>query len=102
MVATGGGAITQKNNREIMQNGFTVCLEAKPKTILTRSKNSLETKRPLLEINQKNSEVKIKTLKKERQFFYSLSDCTVHTDSLEPEKIIARRDKQQGIYYYYN
>lgn len=98
VVATGGGAITQKNNREIMQNGFTVCLEAKPKTILTRSKNSLETKRPLLEINQKNSEVKIKTLKKERQFFYSLSDCTVHTDSLEPEKIANEIERLLDVY----
>ena len=86
VVATGGGAITQKNNREIMKNGLIICLEANPKTILTRSKKTMGTKRPLLEINQKNSEVKIKALKKKRQFFYSLSNCTVHTDNLSPEE----------------
>lgn len=92
VIATGGGAVLDKQNRGLMQSsGVIVCLEASPEAIYKRLK--LEIKK-----NPKNSIIRpllasakplqrIRELKAFRQPFYSIANWTVHTDKLSLEEV---------------
>ena len=86
VVATGGGAVLSEINRRLMdENGIIVCLEARVDTLserLSSNTSNLPNKeiRPLLGDSDLIS--KINKLKSERQFVYSMSNFTVHTDDL--------------------
>jgi len=91
VIATGGGAIVDPNNRELVfKTGVAICLEAKPETIyerlLTAVKNSGDTAvRPLLAGD--NPLARIRSLKESRQPYYALADWTVNTDYLTIEEV---------------
>jgi len=92
VVATGGGAVVDPANRELMsRRGWVILLEARPETILQRLRaidaNSPVPTRPLLAGEEPLR--RIVELKQQRQRFYQmLADRTVHTDDLTPEEVL--------------
>ena len=91
VVATGGGAIVDPHNRDLMfRTGVVICLEAKPETIYERLlaavKNSGDAAvRPLLAGDDPLA--RIRSLKESRQPYYALADWTVNTDYLTIEEV---------------
>lgn len=105
VIATGGGAIMNAANREIMMDrGVVICLEAKPATIYQRLLKEAEADksgavRPLLAGPEPLK--RIEWLKEVRQPYYALADWTVHTDNLSIEEaaeevILGWRYAQRG------
>lgn len=90
VISTGGGAIMDAANRELMlSSGVVVCLEAKPATIYQRLLRDAEADtgqvvRPLLAGPEPLR--RIEWLKESRQAYYALADWTVHTDNLTIEE----------------
>jgi len=91
VIAAGGGAILDAENRRLMAHGgFIVCLEARPETILERLRPQLDSDsvaRPLLATPDPLR--RIRELKSFRQPYYALADHTVHTDGLTTEQVAA-------------
>ncbi len=91
VVATGGGTFISSTNRQLMaRNGWTICLEGQPQTLLSRIQRQLHEAdpkaiRPLLDAMYPLDQ--IRTLKNSRQSAYALADWTVHTDRLSAEQI---------------
>ena len=90
VVSTGGGIIMDDRNRRTMsENGIVVCLEARPETIFKRLQDQRSkgdgVVRPVLAVS--DPQARIVSLKTERQFSYTLSDWTVHTDGLNPAQV---------------
>jgi len=89
VIAAGGGAILDAENRRLMaQGGFIVCLEARPETIVKRLRPQLDSDpvaRPLL--TDPHPLRRIRELKGFRQPYYALADHTVHTDGLTMEHV---------------
>ena len=87
VISTGGGIITNGANRDAMSaNGAIVCLEASPETIyervLAQSEGDNALVRPMLA--DADPMQRIRVLKAQRQFHYTLAHWTVHTDRLSP------------------
>ena len=84
VIAAGGGAILDEQNRELIRrSGIVVCLEASVETIYQRLLKDTKTSgplRPLLDVL--NPLKQIKQLKEFRQPYYAIADWTVHTDNL--------------------
>ena len=86
VVATGGGIVMDEGNRKLMEHsGVVVCLEARPETIFDRlQEESSPVVRPMLAASDPME--RIRSLKAERQFNYTLAHWTVHTDHLTPSE----------------
>ncbi len=87
VVSTGGGIITADANREAMAaNGAIVCLEASPETIYERVRAQSEGDEALVRPMLAHADPmrRIRVLKAQRQFHYTLAHWTVHTDRLSP------------------
>ncbi|MDM8000687.1 MAG: 3-dehydroquinate synthase [Dehalococcoidia bacterium] len=84
VIATGGGAVLDPNNRLLMRrSGVVVCLEANPGTIyqrLPKQNDSPASVRPLLAMADPME--RIVELKQSRQAYYAIADWTVQTDHL--------------------
>lgn len=77
VIATGGGALLNLKNREILQSrGTLVCLTARVGTLLDRLKDDMT--RPLLA--GENLPQKVERLMKERQAVYDLCPVQIVTD----------------------
>lgn len=91
VLATGGGTFISSTNRQLMaKNGWTICLEGQPQTLLARIQRQLNEAdpkaiRPLLDAMYPLDQ--IRTLKNSRQSAYALADWTVHTDRLSADQI---------------
>jgi shikimate kinase/3-dehydroquinate synthase len=89
VIAAGGGAILDSQNRELMKRGgVVICLEAIPETIYQRLLKDTEASgplRPLLAVP--NPSERINQLKEYRQPYYAMADWTVHTDELSVEEV---------------
>jgi 3-dehydroquinate synthase len=91
VIATGGGAILDADNRGLLiKSSVVVCLEAKPETVYQRllHDNLYSTNlvvRPLLAGD--NPLERIKKLKSDRQAYYAIADWTIHTDNLSPDEV---------------
>ena len=92
VVSTGGGALIDAENRELMLNsgGVVVCLEARLQTIYQRltgdgDDGSDATVRPLLAGPEPLE--RIRSLKEQRQSTYALAHWTVHTDDLTLDQV---------------
>jgi 3-dehydroquinate synthase len=100
VIASGGGAILDPRNRELMtRSGMVVCLEAKVETIYHRVLQDTATSgplRPLLAVS--NPLERIQTLKESRQPYYAFADWTVHTDDLTLEEV--SQEVVRGWYYW--
>ena len=91
VVATGGGAILDPENRETMaEHGAVICLESNTETIVKRLKSAPDDPsqpiRPLLA--HPDPHKTINELKSARQKLYSIADWTVHTDNLSQDEIL--------------
>jgi 3-dehydroquinate synthase len=91
VISTGGGVIMDEANRRMMEsNGVVVLLEGRPETILQRLEQQQTedfdgiTTRPML--HSEDALNRIHSLKKQRQFNYTLAHWTVHTDYLTPQE----------------
>jgi len=92
VVATGGGALVNPDNRRLMAEvGLLACLEATPDTILRRLQEWEQkppSERPLLAGPDPLG--RIRDLKARRQPLYALADVIVETDSLAPPEVAER------------
>ena len=91
VISTGGGVIMDEANRRVMEsNGVVVLLEGRPETILQRLEAQQTedfdgiTTRPML--HSQDALDRIRALKEQRQFNYTLAHWTVHTDHLTPQE----------------
>ena len=85
VIVTGGGAIVDPRNRDLLlRSGVVVCLEAQPKTIYKRLIESTQKEetvpRPLM--NAPDPLARIIQLKASRQAYYAVADWVVDTDNL--------------------
>jgi shikimate kinase/3-dehydroquinate synthase len=85
VIVTGGGAIVDQRNRDLLlHSGVVVCLEAQPKTIYKRLIESTQKEetvpRPLM--NAPDPLARIIQLKAARQAYYAVADWVVDTDGL--------------------
>lgn len=88
VVATGGGAILDVENRRAMANGLVVCLEARPQTIVDLlGEDGDGPKRPLL--GDGDPLARIIELKAQRQQYYALADVIIETDGRTTSQVIA-------------
>jgi shikimate kinase len=93
VVATGGGTPVRAENRAYMASqGWVICLEAQPETILARVQRQTQESdpkavRPMLDAVDPLEQ--IRALKHTRQSAYASADWTVHTDRLTAEQIAA-------------
>jgi 3-dehydroquinate synthase len=89
VVATGGGAVLAKENRQLMaEGGLAVCLEARPDTILQRLNEPTAapaSERPLLAGGDPLA--RITELKAQRQRYYALADAIVDTEGRTPQEV---------------
>jgi 3-dehydroquinate synthase len=91
VIATGGGAIVDPKNQDLLlETSVVVCLEAQPETIYQRLRDeelysANPVIRPLL-AGDKPLE-RIKQLKAKRQIYYTVADWTVHTDNLTVDEV---------------
>ncbi|MEE8173807.1 MAG: shikimate kinase [Dehalococcoidia bacterium] len=91
VIATGGGAILDPGNRELLKrSGMVLCLEAKPETVYERLLKDTEySSNPVVRPLLAGPEVleRIKSLKASRQPHYAIAHRTVHTDKLNLEEV---------------
>jgi shikimate kinase len=88
VVATGGGAVIAEANRRVMRtNGFIVCLDARPETIVARLRQAPDriSDRPLLA--GRDPLAQIIELKAQRQPLYAEADFIIQTDDMTPDQI---------------
>lgn len=91
VIATGGGAILNADNRRVMaERNAVICLESQPETIEARlramSTDPSQPIRPLLA--HPDPLARIRELKAARQPLYAIADWTVHTDHLSPDEVV--------------
>ena len=89
VISTGGGIIMDETNRRVMEsNGVVVLLEGRPETIFRRLEGQTAKEsdgiatRPMLHADDALN--RVRSLKEQRQFNYTLAHWTVHTDHLTP------------------
>ena len=91
VISTGGGAIVDPENyRAMAASGVVVCLDATPETIHGRLESAAcdgdtEAVRPLLAGPEPLK--RITEIKAQRQSYYDLAQCIIHTDTLTPEQV---------------
>jgi len=89
VIATGGGAILDPQNRELMfSSGMITCLEAQAETIYRRLLDDTATSGPLRPLLVADDPLQhINYLKEFRQPYYDIADWTVHTDNLSLDEV---------------
>ena len=90
VIATGGGAIVDRENARTMKaSGPVICLTARPEVILQRVQD--DTTRPLLSLEALQSPSpleKIQHLLADRAEAYARADITIDTSNLGPEAVV--------------
>jgi shikimate kinase/3-dehydroquinate synthase len=91
VIATGGGAIIDPQNQNLLlQTSVVVCLGAKPETIYQRLlHDTLYSANPVVRplLAGDNPLKRIKQLKTRRQPYYAIADWTVNTDHLTIDEV---------------
>ena len=89
VVATGGGAVTDPQNRaRLRASGPVICLTAKPHAIFQRVGRKVAT-RPLL-AGSSDPLARIRTLLNRRASAYAQADLTIDTSSLSVDEVVSR------------
>ncbi len=86
VLATGGGAILQEKNRQLlMQNGFVVYLHCSIEKILQRTRR--DNQRPLL--NKSNPQAELEKLSQYREALYlECADFEINTDEIQSKVLV--------------
>ena len=85
VIATGGGAIVDRENARTMKaSGPVICLTARPEVIFQRVQG--DTTRPLLQ--GPNPLEKIRRLLADRAEAYARADITIDTSRLDPDAVV--------------
>ena len=97
VIALGGGAFMKKTVRDkILKYSVSIWLDTNLKTLNKRAKRN--KKRPLLDLNEEDSQVKINKLYAERKNIYKLANYRINCNKLSKEnianKIIVFYEKQ--------
>ena len=97
VIALGGGAFMKKTVRDkILKYSVSIWLDTNLKTLNKRAKRN--KKRPLLDLNEEDSQVKINKLYVERKNIYKLANYRINCNNLSKEnianKIIVFYEKQ--------
>jgi shikimate kinase/3-dehydroquinate synthase len=91
VIATGGGAITDPKNQDLLrETSLVVCLEARPETVYQRlHQDNLYSASPVIRplLAGGNPLQRIRELKARRQAYYAIADWTVHTDNLTIDEV---------------
>ena len=86
VIALGGGAFMKKTVRDkILKYSVSIWLDANLKTLNKRTKRN--KKRPLLDLNEEDSQVKINKLYAERKNIYKLANYRINCNNLSKENI---------------
>jgi len=86
VIATGGGALIDIQNRQAMADGLVVGLEASAETIIGRiTEAEGSSSRPLLQSNDPLA--RVTELKAQRQQYYALAEVTIDTNGRTPEQV---------------
>jgi shikimate kinase len=95
VLATGGGVVLKKENREALKkNGFVVYLQCSVERILQRTRR--DKQRPLLQTE--NPKERIKQLLEQREMLYlSCSDYKIDTGKIQSKEAVKRIIKQFQI-----
>jgi len=89
VIATGGGAFADpENRRRLLAGGTVVCLTARPQDILSRVGRRIHT-RPMLSGSGKTLST-IRLLLAKRAHAYEQADLTVNTSGLDVEEVVER------------
>ncbi|MCE5272326.1 shikimate kinase [bacterium] len=99
IVAAGGGAVIDDENRGLMRrHSCVVWLKISPETVLDRLRSSRGRVRPLLKVE--DPEAEIRRLLEERSRYYEQCDLAVDTDGLGvravARRLIAALERQSG------
>ncbi len=87
--STGGGIVLDENNRNILQtNGLCFLLEASPKTLAYRIRNT--AKRPLLKNADDTENRLIKIWDERKKLYYSSAHHTITTDKIQPNAVVEK------------
>jgi shikimate kinase len=85
VISTGGGAVLREENvRELEKKGLTVCLNARPETIMGRLKDDVDT-RPLLQ--GADPFLKVQKILNDRRAAYARVRHAIGTDDLSPDQV---------------
>ncbi|MBI1992011.1 MAG: hypothetical protein HYY90_01935 [Candidatus Omnitrophica bacterium] len=94
VIATGGGAVVDPENRRILRAlGPVICLTAHPKVILQRVSPTVSS-RPMLSGGAPF--VQIQRLLRQRAFAYAKADLTIDTSALSVDEVVERIWAQIG------
>lgn len=85
IMATGGGAVTQEKNRELLKKGLVIYLRANVETQLARTKK--DKNRPLLQND--NPKAVLEALFEQRDpLYYEVADIVIPTGRLYPKQML--------------
>ncbi len=86
VLSTGGGAVTQPENRRALENnGYIIYLKSKPEMLLKRTAD--DKRRPLLQGQDRLEQIK-KILNEREPDYISLADETIDTDKMSVRQIV--------------
>ncbi len=86
VLSTGGGAVTQPENREVLKNnGYIIYLKSTPEMLFKRTAD--DKRRPLLQGQDRLEQIK-KILSEREPIYISLADKTIDTDKMSIRQIV--------------
>ncbi|WP_066803030.1 shikimate kinase [Moraxella oblonga] len=100
VIATGGGAVTRAENRELLKRGLVIFLDANVDTQLLRTKK--DTNRPLLQTENPRAVLE-KLYQERRPLYLEVADMVIMTGKSYPKQmlleIIEALEKYHSIHY---
>lgn len=100
VIATGGGAVTRAENRELLKRGLVIFLDANVDTQLLRTKK--DTNRPLLQTENPRAVLE-KLYQERRPLYLEVADMVIMTGKSYPKQmlleIIETLEKYHSIHY---
>jgi shikimate kinase len=92
VLSTGGGAVTQPENRQVLKDkGYIIYLKSNPEMLFKRTAD--DKRRPLLQGEDRLEQIK-KILDEREPIYLSLADEIIDTDKLSIKQIIQKILKQ--------
>lgn len=87
-MSTGGGAVTQPENRQVLKkNGYIIYLKSRPEMLHKRTAG--DKRRPLLQGQNRLEQIK-KILSEREPIYISMADEIIDTDKMSIKQIIQK------------